>query len=231
MIRAMRLRWMLFALAGIAILPGPSSRVTAQDGSAVGARGAGTARQPAKSDASEHRSLVAFTYALSFPTGDLRDFVAEMTPRGFDYSAQAAIYRGLYVGGAASYTRFYRDEGRQTFARESSDVTATAYRSFTNVSLAMTSRYYLLAPDAPVRIFGGLRLGVALVEAKTTAADLSLVDSPAGLLLVPEAGATLRLTDALGIVVGYQYTFTTVSFRSSERASYHALQMGLQIGL
>jgi hypothetical protein len=175
------------------------------------------------------RTLMAMAYSMGFSAGDLHSYIGDMSPRGFDFHLMMRMRGHLYGGLSVGYNRFYEERPRQTYQLEDADVTATLFRSFRNVSLAATARYYLLNADHALRPYGGLRLGAAFVSSWTAVADFDDTDSVVGFLLTPEAGATLRIAESLGAFVGYQYNFTTASFRSVDHASYHALQVGFQV--
>lgn len=177
----------------------------------------------------DERTLITLTYSVAFAAGDLHDFSDKPSPRGFDYSVLVPLLRGWHIGAAVGYNRFYQEFSRRTIALENADVNAKLYRSFSCVTLSLVNRYYFLEPERLARPYLGLRTGVAFASATTQVADFTLQDSPAGFMLAPEAGLALRLSNSLDAVAGYQYTFTTASFRSTDRASFHALQMGLQL--
>lgn len=173
-------------------------------------------------------TLIGITYSLGFASGDLRSFTDKMSPVGFEYIVEMPVYRGLHLGGSVGYNRFHQVDKRQTYHFENGDVNAKLYRTFSNLSLAVSGRYYVMEPKSRFNTFAGLRLGVAFATAALMIADYSWLESPIGFLLTPEAGITFQLFDPLSLVASYQYAFTTESFKSVDRASYHALQLGLQ---
>lgn len=185
---------------------------------------------PSSVDPWEDQSTrIGLAYSLGFASGDLHSFTDEMSPVGFDYIIEMQTYRGLHLGGSVGYNRFHQVDPRQTYHFENGDVNAKLYRSFSNLSLAVSSRYYLLDPKSRFNAFGGLRLGVAFATASLIIADFSWLESPVGFLLTPEAGVTLKLFDPIWLAASYQYVYTTESFKSVDSASYHALQLGFQI--
>lgn len=175
------------------------------------------------------KAFVAISYSMAFASGDLHAHIADMSPRGFDFSPMMLLGGGAYLGLSIGYNRFYDERPTETYTRGHIDVTGKVYRSVSSVGLAATGRYYFLKPGQIARPYGGLRVGAAFVNAWDAVADYSNHDSPVGFLLVPEAGVALRISRPLSALIGYQYHFTTASFGKVEHASYHALQAGFQI--
>lgn len=190
----------------------------------VSEKGEPSSSEPTASD--DEGTLIGIGYTIGFASGDLRKPFDEPSYRSIEISLHHEVLRSWYIGVAVGYNHFHQDDGRGTYQTDWGAVTGTFYPAYGSVTLALSNRYYLLSPKALVRPYAGLRLGVAFSSATLMVADINEHSSPAGFLLVPEAGAAVRLTDWLRLSVGYQYNFTTVAFRDVHNASYHGLQVG-----
>lgn len=171
-------------------------------------------------------TLIGLGYTIGIASGDLHEIIDNPSYRGIDVTLHHEIMHSWYIGVGVGYNHFHQDDGRDTYVTDWGAVTGTFYRAYGTVSLALSNRYYLLSPRSLVRPYAGVRLGVAFSSASLMVADVHEYSAPAGFLVVPEAGAAIRLTDYLRLSVGYQYDFTTVSFRGVDHASFHGLQVG-----
>jgi hypothetical protein len=180
-------------------------------------------------ESEDDRPLIALTYTLGFPSANLRSFIDDMSPRGFEYAMHIPLRRGWHLGATAGYNRFYQGDGPRTYHLPNADATGTVYRGLTAVTLALSTRYYFMAAARPLRAYLGLRTGILFADSTLFVADFNDYTSRVGFLLAPEAGLSVRLLRWLDAVASYQYNFSTASFNDVDRASYHAVQLGLQL--
>jgi hypothetical protein len=170
---------------------------------------------------------LSLNYSMGFTTGNLHDYVAESSFRGFDFAALWPVYKSLYLGAAFGYNLFYERVDRDTYSlSDRSAVTAQLYRYSDYWTTSLATRYYFMEPDSAVRAYAGLRIGVASVLNTTLVADLAFQDDPMGFLLAPEAGVLLRLNPAISGAVSALYNFSTASSAGYDSLSYLALQVG-----
>jgi len=166
-------------------------------------------------------------YEIGLPTGDLDDFIGEPSYKGFEFGSLYPVAGGLHLGVFFNYHLFEEDLGRTTTPTRNGAVTATLYRFARSWTLGGAARYYVGRPEAFVRPFAGVRIGVNFVTAATLVSDLSFYETPIGFALAPEAGLTLRVTPVARIALSARYDWSTASYASTDSFSYVAFHFGL----
>jgi len=166
-------------------------------------------------------------YEIGLPTGSLGDFVSDASFRGFDMGGLWPVWRGLYLGPVFSHHTFNEHEGSNTYLIEDGAITADFYTYARFWTMAGLARYHFLPPDAFVRPYVGLRMGMTFVTAATLVADLSIYYEPLGFALSPEVGLLIRALPIMHINVGLRYDFTTASEGPLDNASFLPFHLGL----
>jgi len=170
-------------------------------------------------------------YPLAMPVGDFHDYVADVSFRGFSFSAEWPIGGGgLRLGGALDYNLFYDQRPRSTYQLDSGAVTATLYNYADVWSAGFLTRYRFLDTRASVRPFMGLELGATYLSASSLVADFDVSDDQVGFLAVGEVGALTHVGHFTDISVALRYAVTSASFGSHDWPMFMALQLGISLG-
>jgi hypothetical protein len=139
------------------------------------------------------------------------------------------VWRGLYIGPVFSHHTFNEHEGKATYLDviDNGAITADLYTYARFWTMAGMARYHFLPPNAFVRPYAGLRMGLTFVTAATLVADLSIYYEPLGFALSPEAGILIRALPIMHINVGLRYDFSTASEGPLDNASFLPFHFGL----
>jgi hypothetical protein len=170
-----------------------------------------------------------FSYSMGFGTGDLHDFISEPSFRGFDFNVLWPIFRSLHIGPTFSHSLFYEERARETYEVGTSAVTAKLYNYTDYWSTSLLTRYYFLRPDAIVRPYAGVRLGIAALLATTLVTDYSSQWDPVGFYLAPDIGAIVQIVKPVSASISYIYNFSTASAGRFENLSFGSLQFGIVV--
>jgi hypothetical protein len=178
-------------------------------------------------DKPKERASIFIGYDIAMPMASLRDYLSETSFRGFEMGAFWPVWKSLHLGPVFSYHLFYEEEGTKTYPTDNGAVTANLYRYTKSWTVAAAARYFFLDPEATLRPFVGLRMGVAFVTAATLVADLSLYDTPTGFALSPEAGFLVRAAGILHLSGAIRYDYSTASSGNLDNISFLSYQFAL----
>ncbi|HKP64954.1 MAG TPA: hypothetical protein VJV78_49815 [Polyangiales bacterium] len=182
--------------------------------------------------ANRERGMWTIAYSVALPYGDLYDFAGDVSWRGFDLAVLWPVFKALHVGLAFGFNGFYEERARDTYEFGTTAITGTIYNYSDSWNFAAMGRWLFSSPRDRLRLFLGVRVGLASLHTASLLVDLIFEDTPMGFLLAPEAGLQLRMTQMLSGYFSYQFNFTTAGTGPYESFSYHSFQLGLamQIG-
>jgi hypothetical protein len=168
-------------------------------------------------------------YSMAYGVGDLHDFTADASFRGFEVTLLWPVYRSLFLGVGFGYNGFYDRKPRETRQLDAGAVTARLYNYVDAWPLSFIGRYVFLQQQAVVRPYAGLRVGLTLMDTTTLVTDRSFNDSSAGFLLAPEVGVLAHLSRSFMACLSYAFNFSTASTQGGDTLSYNNLMVGFAL--
>jgi hypothetical protein len=155
------------------------------------------------------RSLFSFNYSLSFPMGDLNDFISKPGVKGFDAELKAFVTDNIAVGGMIGYQGFYEKYDRNTYTFENGALTSTLFAYYWTVPIRVVADYFI-APGSFIQPFIGLSTGLNYNERRLEIGFYYIDDKSWNYVIAPEAG--------LIIPVG---KYSEWGFSAKVRYNYH----------
>lgn len=132
-------------------------------------------------------SLFSFNYNLSFPAGDLKDYIHPLGVAGFDAQLQGFVTDNLAVGGMIGIMSFYEKYPRDTYYFENGALTTTIYNYYYTVPMHAVADWFF-NPTGFIQPFAGLGLGINYNERRTEIGFYALEDNSWNFAVSPEAG-------------------------------------------
>ncbi len=174
------------------------------------------------------RGLVSFEYNMSFPVGDLKDFISSMGFRGFHFEYKAVLDDNWTIGGSIGWYGWYEKLDRATYDFEGGALTTTIFRYFYTLPLKVVSQYYFL-PDAFIQPFVGLSAGVSYCEIRQEIGFLVITDKPWNFTVTPEVGVLIPFgsTSSWGAVIKGRYNFMVYNKNNFNSVQYIDATFGL----
>jgi outer membrane protein W len=170
-------------------------------------------------------STFGLNYNISIPTGNSGDFIGEASFRGasFEYTYVPDDHFGVHFEGG--WNNFYEKIDKATYERGTLAITGTQYRYTESVPLFVGLNYFAL-PDAVIKPYAALGLGMIYTEQRNDVGLYSLVSNGWQFGLKPELGAAVALSENtfLKLSAKYYYGFRTDNL---DAQSYIAFNMGL----
>jgi len=170
-------------------------------------------------------SRSTLTYAVGFATGDLGDFIAQPSWRGFNVEILKMMSEKVGVGGSFSWNVFYEAKDYDTYTKGTASLSGKQYRYSNNLPMSLNVNYYM-NPGQKVNSFVGLGTGVMYTRRNTDMNIYTIEQEAWNFLLQPQLGIEISndFSSSFTIVAKYFYGFAAQDFDKAQ--SYISLNVG-----
>jgi hypothetical protein len=153
--------------------------------------------------------FVGLTYDIAIPTGDLADYIGQVSWRGFTFEGRHFFRQNLSIGLALNYNVFH--ENTDALIRlENRDITGHQFRVVYSLPILATVHYYFVWDDEQLfDPFVGLGIGGYRLERRLDIGVYTVQDKNWHFGFAPELGAAypLDFTKSVYASVKYNYAF------------------------
>ncbi|MCF8715971.1 hypothetical protein JM658_14130 [Joostella atrarenae] len=170
------------------------------------------------------KSITEFNYSIGVPTGNLSDFISEVSPRGFSIAYKRAVAPNLYLGGEFGFNDFYEDFPYDTYTEGTASITGYQTRYNTSMPILLAADY-IFQDNAKFKPYLGLGIGTIY---NLREIDLGLFESSVDtwfFTIKPEAGIIFNINSYTGIKVGAKY-YQTFDTKDIDAYSYFSFDIG-----
>jgi hypothetical protein len=163
--------------------------------------------------------LWGYTYDIGLPVGDTKEFIDNVSFRGFTVKGSKFINPNLSVGGSIGWHVFNEkkddvsepldfiiefDDGSEKDVVGS--ITGDQYRYINSFPFMVNLNYFLKNPSRnDISFYGGLGLGAMAIKKRVEVAVLSVDDTNWHFGLVPEIGLVKRFNSVYYLNTGVKY--------------------------
>ncbi len=174
------------------------------------------------------RFAIGAAWNVAFPVGSVHHFTNAVSGLGFELLARYFVLPELSIGASAEFQSFIASQPRTTYQVDNGALTATAYNSVQNGALRASAHYYLLK-DGPLLPYAGASIGIGWSTFQSSAADLTIYDNQASILLGGEVGTLWPLTNSrLALLTAFRYSaLPAADFLSVSNVQSLTLQFGV----
>jgi hypothetical protein len=137
-------------------------------------------------------NLFSFNYNLSFPFGDLNDYVPSTGVKGFDVELKTFVTDNIAIGGMIGYQGFYKKYPRDTYSFENGALTSTLFAYYWTIPIRVVADYFI-SPGSLIQPFIGLSTGVNYNERRLEVGFYYIDDKSWNYVIAPEAGLIIPL--------------------------------------
>jgi len=159
----------------------------------------------------QHHWYGAATYQVSFPLGDTKDFISDVSWRGFGLDFRYSVQKAVTVGFVTGWNIFYEqvNETTQLETNPPGAITALTNR-YTNFVPVMINTHYYLGKKGEIRPYAGLSAGGYWVTQELQIGILNIKNDSWEWGVAPEVGIIVPVQRDLAILVAakYNYLFT-----------------------
>jgi hypothetical protein len=176
----------------------------------------------------QHASHFSLSYNVSFPSGDLGDFIEKTSWRGHTLEWKGFVNEKMSAGVEASWQTFYQSLDFNSFNVEGSNITLTGKQYRYNNVIPIYGRfdYHGSNEGDNVRWFAGLGVGTMWSEHITDMGLYEFLTNTWHFAMAPRIGVNYYLNDwrALTLSLSYDYGFKA---QDVDPVSYLRLGIGI----
>lgn len=180
---------------------------------------------------SQGRHFSTFTYSVSIPTGDTKEFIDEISWRGLGYEYRNQFSKNATVGFSTGWNLLYEETREVT--QLDTDPPGAFYgtqKKLINAFPIMISAHYYLGQRGTMRPYIGLSAGGYIMLQYFETGVFLWENNQWQWGIAPEAGIIIPVKRDLGIMINgkYNYTFTGESVTGSDiNNAYWGINVGL----
>lgn len=191
---------------------------------------------PLSNGLAQHHWYGAATYQLGFATGDTKDFIEDMSWRGFGLDFRYTVQKEVSVGFVTGWNIFYQqvDETTQFTGENPGAITALSNR-YTNFVPVMLNAHYYMGEKGKYRPYIGLAAGGYYVNQELQVGVATFINDSWEWGIAPELGIIIPVQRDLGIILAGKYNFIFTeetlfegtSFEKNVTNGYWGIQIGV----
>jgi len=174
--------------------------------------------------AQEHSNAIALEYQVSFPSGNLKDYIAKTSWRGIGFEYRQNVTEKLFWGVEVGWNVFYEKREDATYTDGTISITGTQFRYESAVpmmvNVGMDFKSFNIAKP-----YASLGIGALYNRTRMDVGVYTLDKEAWHFLLKPELGVIISPTEGTGIIfnVNYEAGFNN---SSSKAINYFGLNLG-----
>jgi hypothetical protein len=173
------------------------------------------------------QSNATISYAISFPTGDISDFIEKTSFRGMSFDYRYKFQPKMALGASVGWTTFYEEVGRGTYTAGSESLTGKQFRYSNHVPMVATFTYFTKEDDmmVPYATFG---IGTMYTRRDTDMSVYRREQEAWNFLFQPEIGIQVHSMENAALALSLKYNVgLAAGSELSEAQSYISFHVGL----
>ena len=174
-------------------------------------------------------SKISIQHSTHLPVGSVRDFVENISPRGFSADYSYFINNNFSLGFAAGYNDLYQKKDRQTYTFSETDISAVKSHSLQTIPLMLKGSYSKIKEGSVFQPYAGIAAGGSLVNYEEWFG--TLVDEKSGFrfTIAPEIGTRISFNkySLAGADLSLRYHYTAFKYNDVKNLQTISLNLGL----
>lgn len=165
-------------------------------------------------------------YSVSFPTGDLSDFISKTSFRGVNADYHFMLTDNIGVGVSTGWNVFYEDLDYDTYTVGNTSLSGKQYRYSNHIPM-LASGAYFLKPNEKINPFAKLGIGTIYTRRNTDMGQYTQEQVAWNFAMVPEIGVLygVGIDKAVNLSLKYYNGFQAGS-ELDKAQSYFSLNIG-----
>lgn len=144
-----------------------------------------------------------FSYSVGFPTGDLQEYIDQISYRGINMEFYWHVKPNLDAGLEVGWNVFYAKEDKKTYTHETTSITGVQYRYTNAVPIIAGARWRKTGGKTEPYIGAGL--GTTSVNRSTDFGLYRIYNNTWQFCVRPEAGLIYKMSQTTGLSLGVKY--------------------------
>lgn len=164
------------------------------------------------------------TYPISFPFGDLKEYIGATSFRGISLEFNKRQKPNLDIGFEASWNVFYERVAEKPYTFETATITGTQYRYVNAIPLIAGVKYFKTT-SGKAHPYVGAGLGTTYVERATDFGLYRLTNDAWQFCIRPELGVQFGVGYGASFVLGVKY-YANFATQDLDGQSYLSINIG-----
>lgn len=165
------------------------------------------------------------SYPISFPMGDLKDYIGATSFRGISLEFNKRAKPNLDIGLEASWHVFYERVAEKPYVLESATITGTQYRYTNAVPLLAAAKWLKTTGSGKAMPYAGLGIGTTYIERATDFGLYRLTNDAWQFCLRPELGVQVKAGYGASFMLGVKY-YANFAGGDLDAQSYLSINIG-----
>jgi hypothetical protein len=178
--------------------------------------------------AQHHGSSFGLTYSISFPMGDLHDYISKTSFRGIETEYNYHLKPSMSLGIATGWNTFYQRMDKQTYTSGTESITGVQYRYTNAVPILATGRY-IKAGSGKAEPFVGVGIGTLYVDRATDFGLYRISQDAWQFCVAPELGVFLKSGRGVAGLISARY-YSAFNANNLSGQPYLSLNIGFLWG-
>ena len=165
------------------------------------------------------------SYPISFPMGDLKDYIGATSFRGISLEFNKRQKPNLDIGLEASWHTFYERQDSKPYTSETATITGVQYRYTNAVPLLAQAKWLKATSNKKTLPYLGLGIGTTYVERATDFGLYRLTNDAWQFCLRPEIGVQVQAGYGASFMLGVKY-YANFAGGDLDAQSYLSINIG-----
>ncbi|MND66654.1 hypothetical protein D3C87_758100 [compost metagenome] len=175
---------------------------------------------------SAQNSVVNVAWSLGFPTGDLSDYISDVSARGFSVGYSRFVKPELAIGFTTGWNVFHSSLPYDTYTQGSSSLSGKQWRTNNAIPILANANYYFAKKDK-INSYAGMGIGMVYNRRNTDMYIYTLEEESWNFALQPEIGLEYKIDSKVALTVAGKYYYCFESGEIPYPTSYFALNFGV----
>ena len=164
-------------------------------------------------------------YPISFPMGDLSDYIGQTSFRGITLEFNKRQKKNLDIGIEASWHTFYERQDSKVYTEGTASISGIQYRYTNSIPLLAGVKYYK-ETNGQLYPYAGLGLGTLYINRSTDFGLYRITNETWQFALRPELGIVMKAGSGVWGVLGVKY-YAGFGNDDLDGQSYFSVNLGL----
>jgi len=151
------------------------------------------------------QSSFTMSYPISFPVGDLNEYISQTSFRGFILEWYKRQKPNVDIGLETGWLVFYQREDSKVYTEGTASISGVQYRYTNSVPILAAAKFYKLSDNKTTEPYIGLGIGTLYANRSTDFGLYRIENDAWQFLLRPELGIQIKMQNGVSALVAAKY--------------------------
>jgi opacity protein-like surface antigen len=179
-----------------------------------------------------HPFILSLNYSVAVPFGSLKNYVSEVSPRGWNVSGMYTINNSWSAGITSGYNDFYQKIPRQVYHLSGSDISAVQTHTIQTIPV-LANGMYAFHTKSILHPYAGLGIGATNITYEKWWGEFEDRSNSWAFTISPEAGIKIPFGKSTydGLNIGVKYSYMPYAHEEINNINYLEANAGVYFHL